>query len=65
MTGGTINCLILQKKLLEARDEYILNLKLNPYVLDPNTISLDINRSKNKTSKRNKQGRVKVKSKIR
>lgn len=53
------------KKLLEARDEYILNLKLNPYVLDPNTISLDINRSKNKTSKRNKQGRVKVKSKIR
>ena len=53
------------EKLLEARDEYIQSLKLNPYVLDPNTIALDINRSKKKEVKRNKQGKVKIKSKIR
>ena len=53
------------KKLLEAKEEYIQSLKLNPYVLDPNTIALDINRSKKKEVKRNKQGKVKIKSKIR
>jgi len=53
------------KKLLKEREEYIQNLKLNPYVLDPNTIVLDINRSKKKEVKTNKQGKVKIKSKIR
>lgn len=53
------------KKLLTSSEEYIQSLKLNPYVLDPNTIALDINRNKKKEVKRNKQGKVKIKSKIR
>ena len=53
------------KKLLTASEEYIQNLKLNPYVLDANTISLDISRSKRKAVKKSKQERVKIKSKIR
>ena len=52
------------KKLLTASEEYIQNLKLNPYVLDANTISLDISRSKRKAVKKSKQERVKIKSKI-
>lgn len=53
------------KKLLTASEEYIQNLKINPYVLDANTISLDISRSKRKSVKKSKQERVKIKSKIR
>lgn len=53
------------KKLLTANEEYIQNLKLNPYVLDANTISLDISRSKRKAVKKSKQERVKIKYKIR
>ena len=53
------------KKLLTASEEYIQNLKINPYVLDANTISLDISRSKRKSVKKSKQERVKIKYKIR
>ena len=38
----------IAKKLLIANEEYIQKLKLNSYVLDVNTVSLDINRSKRK-----------------
>lgn len=54
----------IAKKLLVSQEEYIQKLKLNPYVLDANTISLDISRSKEKAVRENKQEKVKIKTKV-